>query len=289
MRFSDFKVSHAGKTPEELLHVVAIESTMMTNVISTIQDVLPEFASNLKGLVRKLTGSFSETRVMTSEIKNKEKKVFTALGQVGFMTVADKLVSIPENFQGNFQDYAKALIAISSEVYRVQNTVIAEYTTILSAFISNKEDKIALKDHTAFFKRTQGERERLSKQLAHFFPGNTGISKAKLKTVIARTNDIPPLLEEVRKLTEGQAKASLEGIQIGVNKCVSLLDMIIQDAEKGGMMKISPNAAMNISTGAFEVGKYVEFVSVVYHDVMVFTHIVDGMLNAIAEQIEVKL
>jgi hypothetical protein len=63
---------------------------------------------------------------------------------------------------------------------------------------------------------------------------------------------------------------------------VDLLDLIIGGVQSGNISNVSPEAAINISNGAFEIARYVRFISQVYFTVEVFLNIVDQLTETLS-------
>lgn len=266
---------------ESQLQRIAVESEVLVNLIETFKTTIPNFVNNLKDVNLHFLDSLKEQTKSDISLSKKEKKVIEIASHIDFLNFGERLVSVPEGFKGNLLSYAQLLNKTATEAYQVQNTVLNEYSAILSSFITNKEDKISLKDHTEFFSRIKSKRLELSNQLSHFTGPVTGVSKSKLKNVLSRISDIEPLLKEASKLSNQHSRARLTDIHASVSSCVDLLDIIIKNVSEGKIDNVSPNATKNISAGAFEVAKYVEFVGIIYFDIMVFLNSLDSIMDTI--------
>lgn len=266
---------------ETHLERIALEGELVANVINTFRTAVPTFIQSLMDSKQQFMKSFQDNRNIVTDLTKKEKNAIDAARHLDFLNYGDRLISVPESFEGNLLDYAKSLRQVADIVYKVQNTVITDYKTILSSFITNKEDKLSLKDHTDFFKRIQLQREQLQKELKQFAASKTGESKAKLNTVMRRFAELEPLVKEVSLLTNAHEMTKLNHIADSVNECVDLLTIITDGMQRSTINNVSSNAALNISQGAYEVAKYVEFVSIVYFDVTVLLNCVDKLVNTL--------
>jgi hypothetical protein len=264
-----------------MLESIAIESGVVANMIETFKRIVPSFASNLHDTNMQLAEASNAQQNLSIKLDKKERNAIDMSKHLNYLTFGDRLVSVPEGFKGNFIEYAILLNDVATIAYQTQNAVLFEYNHILSAFLTNKDDKISLKDHTVFFNRIKTEREAFARKLAVYLDKSNGTAKARFKHVLTRMNDIETLIKETSRLTSQHSRAKLTDMNNGVNQCVDLLNLIISGVQDGTIKNISPNATMNISRGAYEVAKYVEFVGVIYFDITVFLNCVNGMLDTI--------
>lgn len=283
MSLKDFVVDGPMLSLESQLDCIALESGITANLLETFKRVLPNFAQRLKDVNAHLFDSSKSQDEIVIKLSRKQKAVLEMVPHVDFLNFGERLVSVPENFKGNVLQYALTLNGIVSEVYQLHNTILAEYNGILSSFITNKDDKFSLKDHSAFFARIKKERDGFTKRLMEFTNPKAGVSKAKFKSIMYRMSDMDPLVREVAKLTQQHSRTKLTEIQNAVNHSTDLLDIVITGVQDGTITHISPNATLNISKGAYEVAKYVELVGVVYFDVTVLLNTVDNMMTAVLE------
>lgn len=273
--------SSNGVSLETHLEQIALESNYLVNMLETFKTAIPSFTNKIRDVVSHLSGIANTQDNLNQGLTNKEHKALKIAKDLSFVGFGERIISIPENFKGSFIDYAKLLNLTATEAYQVQNTILAEYNVILSSFITNKEDRLALKDHTTFFNKIKDQREESGKKLGKFLNNKTGISKAKFRDVISRMAELEELIKVTSDLSSQHSRAKLQDIQSSVNHCVDLLDMIITGVKDGTITHISPNATMNISRGAYEIAKYVELVGIIYFDITVFLNCVDSMLEVI--------
>lgn len=266
---------------ESQLERIAIENDVLANLLETFKTVIPNFVSQLRNTNAHFVETNKEQSDVDVKLSTKEKDVIEAARHIDYLNFGERPISIPEGFKGNLLKYAELLEKITAEAYQAQNTILAEYNGILSSFITNKEDKISLKDHTSFFERIKNRREELSKELSSFANSTTGVSKAKFKSVVGRMAEIEPLFKQAARLTGNHSAAKLNEIHSAVNHSVDLLDIVIKGVTDGKITHISGNATQNIAKGAYEVAKYVEFVGIIYFDVTVFLNTLNGVADAI--------
>jgi hypothetical protein len=188
------------------------------------------------------------------------KSLNQKLEHVNFGTYNKTLVSIPEGFKGYFINYLVTLNKLQSDIYDNGSVMLKEYNSILSSFITNKEDKISLRDHTTFFNKLSKDRENINKQLDIYFTTGSN-SKSYLQNVIQRFADLDNIVGEVKNLRKKHNSQNIDKLSDQVKEAVSLLDVVIKQSNDS-IVKLSGSSAMNISTGAYEVAKFVELLSI---------------------------
>lgn len=245
---------------ESQLQRLALEAGFLSNVAGVFKNVVPSVSNAMKEAYQ----LFVSSDQITDQIKETQKnisKLKPRLKHASLVSLDKTLVSVPEGFKGNFLDYAETLLSMSDEVFQESNKLIGEYSFVLSAFITNREDKISLQDHSNLFIRIQKRREELIAKISKFFPTTGDLSKAYIGTVIERVADVEVLVSHVEKLNGKRKQQSLEDLRDSIKKCTDLLDIIVEDVRREGVQQISGPAAMKISQGAYEVARYVEFIS----------------------------
>lgn len=245
---------------ESQLERLSIEANLFNNVIDTFRNIVPNLLNKLTDISLTINPDTIENEIVKN-ISNDFAKLSKKIEHVNFGTYNKTLVSIPEGFKGYLLDYISTLEALSSDVYIKGNSILNDYNTIISSFINNKEEKIALKDNTQLYKQTAKDREKISNILKDYFPTSSSTSKAYLETVVARFNDLDKLVEKVSSFNREHNKQNMKQFKMNIDKTTSLLNIII-DESNNSISNISGNAAKNIAEGAYEIAKFIELVSI---------------------------
>jgi hypothetical protein len=260
MSILHFENKNTSISLESQLELIALESLSIVNLIDRFKNVLPNLTEAIREVTKHLTPTAESNLLKTtqSEYNHLNKKI----PHVTFADYERLVVSKPEGFNGVLIEYIIFLNILSTTVYKEMNDVLSQYNFILSSFITNKDDKLSLKDHTSFFKEVSKKRVIHSESLTKFFDPTSTNSVTYLGMMIRRFNDIGPLLSETTKLDKLYQSQNIKQLSSDVSKTVSLLDIIIKNIEEKGITNVSGNASMNISNGAYEIAKYVEFIAV---------------------------
>lgn len=261
---------------------LSMESNVAGNVIDTFKNTVPLLAESILSHFKSLsTDTDKELKDESTEAKLVFGKLKVKLPYASYLNQTKTLVSVPEGFKGNLLDYVNSLGAMSNELFQEANKTLGEYNFVLSAFITNKENKISLKDHTDLFLRLKSRREKMAKELAVFFPEDRDLSKAYLGDVIHRFADLETLVNAAVHLNVQRKEQNIKDITNSVQKCLDLLKVIIDDTKNNGIAQVSGAAAMNISTGAFEIAKYVEFIALYRYRVEQVVSTIEKLLKTL--------
>jgi hypothetical protein len=245
---------------ESELEKLALESNAIANVIDTFKNVIPRLSAKIDGLIKDLASPSNSQVVKETETAFKELN--KKLGYAEYVTYSKTVVSVPEGFEGNLLEYLKLLEKLAPEVYNSVNDTLAEYKAMLSVFLTNKDAKLSMKDDTDMFDKVSKHRLKIVAELAVYFPTDSAKSKAYLGDTIHRFADIAELVHTTKTLDKLSEAQSLFRMSEKVRECVDLLNLITTNINDGSVAKVSGKASMNISTGAYEIAKYVELVSV---------------------------
>lgn len=245
---------------ESQMSRLALESEVINNVASTFTVTVPLLVNKLLTQFTSLT-SKDTVKEEVQAVKLVFGKLKVKLPYASFLNQSKTLVSVPEGFQGNLLDYIKTLSNMSQELFQEANKSLGEYNFVLSAFITNKENKISLKDHSDLFLRLKSKREKFTADMAVYFPTSSDLPKAYLGDVIHRFADLETIVHSVEQLNQQRKQQNIHDISASVKKSLDLLKIIIDDSNGSGMLQVSGAAAMNISSGAYEIGKYVELIA----------------------------
>lgn len=246
---------------ESQLQRLALEASAIANVVDTFKTIIP----TLCGKLHTAYSSLKTQDNLSSEVtkaKISYRQVSPKFSHASYLNYSKTLVSVPEGFKGNLLDYVQMLNEMAPEVFLQANKTLASYSFTLAAFITNKENKTSVQDHAHIYKNVAKQREELSAKFGVFFPKATSLSKAYLGETISRFADVDVLVQSIERLNGQRKSQNISEISESVKRCVDLLDIIVEDTQSNGLAKVSGAAALSISEGAYEIGKYVEFIAI---------------------------
>lgn len=239
---------------------LSIESELVSNVIEYFKNIIPSLSGKIKELLESLE-STDVNKDAVLLIMTSNKSLLKKIPYADYSNYSKLLVSVPEGFKGDILEYTKMLNQLNPKVFKEANNLLTEYSFILSAFITNKDSKITLNDHTHLYNKIKKNREDLTRHMVHYFStGNS--SKTYLGQVLGRLKDLDDLAKSTIALNrEDNVNSNLDEIVKSTNNILSLLDIVTDGIQKGSINNVSGAAAKNISEGAYELAKLIEFVS----------------------------
>lgn len=251
--------SDTGYNVDLGMRQLSMESEFIANVIETFREVIPSLAFKIKSLTSTVVRDNDRHVAFSYVPKNKELK--EKIKHINYSLYRKTLVHTPEGFKGSFIDYVVCLNRVLPSLFASSNELLGEYNFVLSAFITNKENKTSLKDHTTLFRQAAQLRESVLAETGKFFVEND-TSKKYLGDVLERFADLDSLVSETRKLEKFHDDQNMRSIKMSIDKSVDLLDVIIKNLNSNEIGNVSGAAAKNISEGAYEIAKLVETLSI---------------------------
>ena len=270
---------------ENRLEVLSLEAINVANVIEVFKNILPDLNVKITETLDKVSFYKDNNSPEIKEILSNYKELEKKLKLINYVDKRDLLISIPEGFKGNLNKYLDLITEISNNVYPEANKLLNNYKLILSGFLTNKDQKISLTDHTNFFNSIRVKRESNISKLS-FYQTNNNSSKAKLKDSIEKINDIDLLVKKTEIINKVRNNNSLQELVGTVQEISKLLDTVIERVSVGDIANVSGASAKNLSEGAYEVAKYIEFVSLFNFRVEQITTTISKLVTQLSNEIK---
>ncbi len=262
---------------QKLLATESIHGTS-SSIIDVFGRLIPKTTDLLQSFIPSLERFINnpgEVSLKNSEYRNTVKKV----SGLTFATYQDILVQVPEGFEGNLNKYVEFLIRMNEEIVSEANKVVIGYSDELAIFLNNVDYRKSIKDHRTFYMKIRQDRDRFSKEMAAFFKVGGNQSRAKLGTVISRFGDLDELFSNAERLEAAHRSTKLSELMTNVNHSVSLLRLIKDKIDHSDIGEVSGEMAKHISEGAYEVGTYVELVSLACFNIEVVLTSIRAMVD----------
>lgn len=273
------------------LEALSLEAINIANVIEVFKGILPDLVGKIKQTLEsipKYTDIIHKNK-LTSDIKlinSLNKELSDKIKLTNYVDRRELLISVPEGFKGNLVDYTILLNGLTSKIYPEANKLLTEYKFIISGFLTNKDQKISLKDYTTFFNSVKRQRENFTSDVSEFFTNNSSTSRAKLGSVINKFSDLDIIIKNVTEANIVRKDNILSDISQSTNEITKVLDTIIDRVSKGDISNISGASAKNLAEGAYEIAKYIEFVSIFNYKVEQATATLLNLLSQLNEEIK---
>lgn len=262
---------------EGVIKRIALESQFSGNLIELFRDQIPGFYLNVKNQADSLYGvasqlfdnksteeDFSKLGYFSQEQFNIiSDDVISKLPAYSYTAISSTVIYIPENFSGDLLDYMQFMVRNDEKViYEASLNLLSVYETILADFLSNKDSKVSLISHDHLYKKAVKTTEDLGDTHKKFFPLNTNKSRARLGDCFSRLVDVQEFSKLYPNLLSTFNKAPVKAIKQASDRCVSLLALVCDAAQKEDVKEISAATTRNIASGAYEMGKLLEMLAV---------------------------
>lgn len=254
------------------LRTIALEANVLTNMVQTIAKVFPSIAE-------KVTSMFAVTKELpelTFSFSKEQKFVIENMHNVQYLDMADQKVFVPENFTGNIVEYGKLLEVLINKHRKSATDGLQNFNVYLSQFISNKDAKLSTVDATEVYYKMHKERDDSVSSLVSFTSDNSQTS-FPLGKIISRKDDLRILFDNKGSIQRQIENVDLKELNAGVKKCVDLIDLVVDQIEKGLITNVTPESTKNLAYGASEVAKEIEFFAVLYFRVIGYITCVDSI------------
>lgn len=244
---------------------LTMEASVLSNVIDTFRSILPNLSDKLASIAANFQPVDDHTKTVVELTKfvetNKE-----AIKDVGIVKHSETLIPVPEGFDSKAKmcSYLDHLIQAAPVITLGIQEILSEYHIVLSTFISNKDAKTSIRDHSAFYKRIKKQRAEVSDPLSSYFDKGLDRSRLPFGYVYDQTQELFSATSKVVELNKVRAKHDLKFVKGQVTDCANLLKIIVTQSERQDFSEVSGAVAMDLSEGAIEVGFWVELVAI-YH------------------------
>lgn len=267
---------------EDHYQQLSLEDIALEDLKSSFYAVVEELSSRLKSNLQSLRiDSNGKKNLLPTDIDKKIRTAEEMTKAVDFLVYGHQLVSVPEGFVGNLLDYLGVLRTHMVKFSKLEDEIIKDYSTILSTFISNRDYRQSLHRHSALFDKAKKQRELAITSVKVYFPVAAANSKAPLRKVMRNFKELKPLTDQAKQLDKDIQSVNLHSIQTSVQKCVSILDLILDQLKHNKIDTLSQEAASDISQGALEVGKLVQTFSLLYHDSRIAVYSVEKIIDTL--------
>lgn len=277
----EFAIEEAAVDYEQLMRRLAIESITSPDVFALFKKIIPHSVEVLSSYLPSFSNLNQGPAAKFSSPAH--LALMKKVSSVNFLAYEDTLVFVPEGFNGKLIPFLELLIAQSKVVLEHGKQVVVDYNLDLSIFLSNADIRQTLKSLSQQYRQIRTEREGYQKAVESFFDKkNSTVSRRPLKQVIDRFSDLNKVYELEERLVGIQKQQNLQVIVSEVQKACDMLKLINARISEGEISSVSGQAAKNLAEGAYEVGKYVEYMAL-------YAYFVESVLASIkntSEQFE---
>lgn len=259
-------------TPEVALEgIFSAAGQSMRNMISYVAEYFPslrqafttpsESIKNLVGFSK--DGAFTSLRNNLTGFTDKEN-----ISASDFQDFTNVNITIPESFTGNLYEYSEFLDRSWKFLHANVFPQLDLFYASLASFASNKEAKILLKDTSKVYDTLESEYDSLSKEATTYF-GKVlhNSSTGKLGSAFSDMDQYRNCSKTALRLVEELSNDDIKQINVKLEKIVSVLDTIIEEAKAGNYDRASFESVKSLAKGTYSLARVIEFYPVTYYRV----------------------
>lgn len=260
---------------------IALESGFVSDLKDLINEALPMLRAKLSNLM--VEDKDKAATQYIQEIFSLETKATYKAKHLDFLTFGVNFVSVPLGFKGHFIDYGAELLTILTEGSKTLNQLLVNTNMQLANCITNSDAILSLKDTSKIYTDAGNGRKEYNQRLGKYIVANNGVSKLPMTNVLYRFSDLSILGKQAKDLNTAIRDLRISQIKDKITELTSMADILIKNLKDDSVKKVSPIQAKNISMALYETASYVEFISTVYYDTVVFTQSINGLFKTIVE------
>ena len=245
---------------ELTLESIALEANILTNAVSTIRNLFPNLLRGISNSFNK-QDNLPEVEVLYTKLQS---SALYKLKHVNHLDLESLSVVVPEGFISDYITALKVSVDGINYMNNVANNVLKNYKVYVSMVISNRDDKISLKDHTPHYKDYARSRDIINQEFSKLYKKNSFEVSLPFTRLVKRNSDVNVIFHETNKLVDLLKMIDVRNVKDQTNSISDLLQIVIDQVEAKKIDNVSPETLKNLATGAYEVAKQVETFSACY-------------------------
>lgn len=173
-------------------------------------------------------------------------------------------IPVPMGLQAPYLDYLSVLEATAEFVTQQVPEILNEYSTYVAGLVSTNHAMLESVNLNVRYVKQEKTREELTEQMAAMLNGGN-ISNRPMKEMVKRNTDWEKVIARADALSMQLNKIDRTALNQKVKDTYDLLDLLHKRVINGELDQVTPEVVMHLSEGAFQLGKNLEFFSVVYY------------------------
>ena len=137
----------------------------------------------------------------------------------------------------------------------------------------------------AELEKSAKQRDICLKGTAACFKDGSTKAETTYGEVVDRNNDWGQIFPKVDGMTKTINSVSRTAVAKKMRECTEMLDVIMRKIERGDFANVSPQVAMNLSNGAFEVASELEFFAVTHYRVQAMAGAIDNTVQHVTKSL----
>ena len=255
-----------GETPSITLSTEEFNTYYQTaSVVSleAISDYLYKIKDGFSTLKTKLI-DLNQDKVLTEAMSTRFETLHV-IKRLSFVNVKDHTVYIPESFSGKYVDYVEDLTEVASRLVPATQSTLNNLKLAISSFINEySEDKVHTLYGLSYFKEAEKQTKVATEKVSEYFKTNSHATQAPISAVLKNLADVDQIYKNLSKLEAAVNLASMEQINKLALDVSDLVDLIIEQNSKTGILLKNNSAKKDLVNIIQIAAKQVEAAAYVY-------------------------
>lgn len=191
-------------------------------------------------------------------LNNKVKDLAKQKADLNFVLHNNILLPVPDGFNGNWTEYVETLIKHRESLIKTSLSSMDEFQVFISAFLSNKDSRIALQDNRNINLGKAKARIEQTKAFESFFDPNGYNQRVTVGKTFNSTADLHQGLKLSMAHWNYVKEVDLKGLKSKVSVLAERINTLIAKYENHKDIEVSKQALLNIAEGSYETACQIE-------------------------------
>lgn len=260
---------------------VAMEAHYAADLGSMLQKVFPTIQAG----VHEFVNFFNTTESGVQSLNQHQVTFLSALKGHSYGNLMSVSLAVPEGLAVSYVDYLDALAPAVDMAMQIP-ALLTEYSSYVASLISTNSAMLESTSLELKYARDEQARQRLLDQIAACFKQGDMTALLPLSKVIRRSADWTEVVARADKLALILNNVDRNALNKQIQETTGLLDLLAKRVVSGEMKEASPEVLLHLSNGAYQIGKSLEFFSVVYYRVKVLNVVLTSNMQKLSTIID---
>lgn len=248
---------------DNTLKVIALESSVLSNVASTIKNFFPDLVHNFRNSFTS-AGNIDTNEIKLNQVSKMEKELIEYLKKHNYISIMNTMVTVPEGFSAELLQALSVIDSNTDLLVQLITKDVNEFRVYVSTFITNKDTKISLREHSANYKRIGVVIKEINQSFGGLYKKNSFDAKKPLNELVKRNTDIETVFTRLTTTKKKLSQIDVAAVKAQMEDIASLLDTIINMVKENKVENVSPEAINNLAEGTKTMANIAETISATY-------------------------
>jgi hypothetical protein len=280
MKHITFEAAQPGITQvDRMSRQIAMEAGLLSSLTETLSTSLPRLLDQAIGFF----GDVSTRLGFTPTTLNNPSAFVRHLNKVGYSTLSQFEIHVPEGFHGNLSEYAVFLEDSTDHTSALLNGVLNPYRDFLAGLVGNADSLKSARDPLTFLVARDKAREQLNVRASTFFKPGSVSTLVRMSAVVDRVADWDVVFTKLQAVDRVTQAYKVDEIKKVIAEISDLLDVLKEEAASGRMDSINPKQLKGLGTATLSAAQEVEFLAVSRHRIVAFATAMEANIEHIEE------